>query len=375
LCFLCGRRGQNKLLRRKCTLIEVKNLTKRYEDHLAVDNLSFTVNKGEILGFLGPNGAGKSTTMNILTGYISPTEGSIMINGIDMVKKPEQAKKCIGYLPEQPPLYPDMKVREYLGFVAELKGISGKKERTEAVNEAMEKTGTADVAERLIKHLSKGYKQRVGIAQAIVTKPEIVILDEPTVGLDPVQIIEIRDLIKSFAIDHTVILSSHILSEISAVCDNVMIINKGRLIVTDTTEGLSKHLSVRNGIKLTVKGDEAKAVEILNSMEGVEEVELVKKEEDIIELNVYTSEGVDIRESIYFELAGARIAVLEQSALSMDLEEMFLEFIKESENNTEVIPAEKEAEGSPAPEEAVTASEAETADDGRKEDAEDEGDL
>ncbi len=358
-------------------MIEVKNLTKRYEDHLAVDNLSFTVKKGEILGFLGPNGAGKSTTMNILTGYISPTEGSIMINGIDMVKKPEKAKKCIGYLPEQPPLYPDMKVREYLDFVAELKGISGKDKRAEAVKEAMEKTGTGDVSERLIKHLSKGYKQRVGIAQAIVTKPEIVILDEPTVGLDPVQIIEIRDLIKSFAIDHTVILSSHILSEISAVCDNVMIINKGKLIVTDTTEGLSKHLSVRNGIKLTVKGDETKAVDILNSMEGVEEVEIVKKEEDVIELNVYTSEGEDIRESIYFELAGARIAVLEQSALSMDLEEMFLEFIKKSEENSEVIPEEDEAD---AEEAAVIGEEDpkpvnEGAKDVREEETEDESDL
>ncbi len=325
-------------------MIEVRNLTKRYDDHLAVDDLSFTVQKGQILGFLGPNGAGKSTTMNILTGYISPTEGCILINGIDMIRKPEKAKKCIGYLPEQPPLYPDMKVKEYLDFAAELKGIADKKEREAAVAEAMEKTDITGVAERLIKNLSKGFKQRVGIAQAIVTKPEIVILDEPTVGLDPVQIIEIRDLIRSFAKDHTVILSSHILSEISAVCDTVMIINKGKLIVSDTTEGLSKHLNVRNGIKLTVKGDAEKAKEILSALEGVEDVEILKTEDDTAVMNVYTSPEADIREAVYFELAGARIAVLEQASLSMDLEEMFLEFIKESEENKENNEKEEETE-------------------------------
>ncbi|MCR5584965.1 MAG: ABC transporter ATP-binding protein [Lachnospiraceae bacterium] len=312
-------------------MIEVRNLTKRYDDHLAVNNLSFTVDRGQILGFLGPNGAGKSTTMNILTGYIAPTEGTILINGFDMVKKPEKAKNCLGYLPEQPPVYPDMKVREYLDFVAELKGFSDKKVRVQAVEEAMEKTGITDVSERLIRHLSKGFKQRVGIAQAIVTRPEIVILDEPTVGLDPVQIIEIRELIKSFAKEHTVILSSHILSEISAVCDTVMIINKGKLIVSDTAEGLSKHLNVRKGLKLTVKGDAAKAKEILSGMDGVEEAEIVKEGEEGSILNVYTAQDADVREAVYFELASAHIAVLEQAALSMDLEEMFLEFIKESE--------------------------------------------
>ncbi len=326
-------RGQTE---EESVLIEVKNLTKRYDDHLAVDNLSFTLEKGRILGFLGPNGAGKSTTMNILTGYLSPTEGSILVKGIDMVKKPEKAKRCIGYLPEQPPLYPDMTVNEYLDFVAELKGIRNKADRTKAIAEAMEKTGITEVSRRLIKNLSKGFKQRVGIAQAIVTKPEIIILDEPTVGLDPVQIIEIRDLIKSLAGEHTVILSSHILSEISAVCDTVMIINKGRLIVTDTTEGLAKHLSVRNGLKLTLKGNADRAREILSAMEGVEEVETVKEEEDTVVLNVYTAADADIRENVYFELAGARIAVLEQAALSMDLEEMFLEFIKESEEKEEI---------------------------------------
>lgn len=316
-------------------LIEVRNLTKRYDDHIAVDNLSFTVDKGQILGFLGPNGAGKSTTMNILTGYLSPTEGTILINGYDMVRKPGKAKKCIGYLPEQPPVYPEMKVREYLDFVAELKGMTSKTERAEAVKEAMEKTDLTSVSERLIKHLSKGYKQRVGIAQAIVTKPEIVILDEPTVGLDPVQIIEIRDLIRSFAKDHTVILSSHILSEISAVCDTVMIINNGRLIVSDTTEGLSKHLNVRKGLKLTVKGDAQKAIEIISGMEGVGEVTVEKADEEKAVLNVYTDNDEDIREKVYFELAGAKIAVLEQASLSLDLEEMFLEFIKKSENPVE----------------------------------------
>ena len=226
-------------------MIEVKDLVKKYDNHLAVDHLTFTVPRGQILGFLGPNGAGKSTTMNIITGYISATEGSVSINGHDIYEEPEEAKKSIGYLPEQPPVYMDMTVKEYLGFVAELKSVP-KKEREAQIASALAKTGTEDVAKRMIKHLSKGYRQRVGIAQAIIGNPEVIILDEPTVGLDPVQIIEIRDLMKELAKEHTVILSSHILSEISAVCDTVMIINNGRLVVSDTVENLPKHLNEQN---------------------------------------------------------------------------------------------------------------------------------
>ena len=210
-------------------MIEVNNLVKRYGNHLAVDHLSFQVEPGKIYGFLGPNGAGKSTTMNIMTGYIAPTEGTVTINGYDIVKDPEEAKKCIGYLPEIPPLYQEMTVKEYLKFVAELKKIKGEKKEAQ-IQEVMDMTMITDMAERLIRNLSKGYKQRVGLAQAILGYPEVIILDEPTVGLDPKQIIEIRELIKKLSEKHTIILSSHILSEVQAVCDEIMIISKGKLV-------------------------------------------------------------------------------------------------------------------------------------------------
>ena len=218
-------------------MIEINNLVKKYGDHVAVDDLSLTVEPGKIYGFLGPNGAGKSTTMNIITGYLGATSGEVKINGHDIFKEPEEAKKCIGYLPEIPPLYVDMTVREYLDFVAELKKLE-KSLRKRYVEEAMETTGITDVANRMIRNLSKGYRQRVGFAQAILGYPEIIILDEPTVGLDPKQIIEIRELIKKLGEKHTVILSSHILTEISAVCDHVFIISKGKLVASDATENL-----------------------------------------------------------------------------------------------------------------------------------------
>ena len=220
-------------------MIEVKNLVKKYGSHLAVDHLNFTVDTGQIYGFLGPNGAGKSTTMNIMTGYLGATEGEVLINGHNILEEPEAAKKCIGYLPEMPPLYTDMKVNEYLKFVAELKKIP-KPERQEQIEKVMLMVKIMDVQDRLIKNLSKGYRQRVGLAQAILGYPEVIILDEPTVGLDPKQIIEIRDLIKSLKKKHTVILSSHILSEVSAVCDYVLIISHGKLVASDTPENLGK---------------------------------------------------------------------------------------------------------------------------------------
>ena len=234
-------------------MIEVKNLVKRYGNHLAVDHLSFQVDKGQIYGFLGPNGAGKSTTMNIMTGYLASTEGEVLINGMNILEEPEKVKKCIGYLPEQPPLYFDMIVEEYLKFAADLKKIERTK-RKEQIEQVMEMTGIADVRERLIRNLSKGYRQRVGLAQAILGYPEILILDEPTVGLDPKQITEIRELIRSLSRKHTIILSSHILSEISAVCDYVMIINHGKLVASDTTENLEKMAMGSNTLDMTVKG-------------------------------------------------------------------------------------------------------------------------
>ena len=220
-------------------MIEVRNLVKKYGSHMAVNHLNFTIEKGKIYGFLGPNGAGKSTTMNMITGYIASTEGEILIDGHNILEEPEEAKKKIGYLPEIPPLYVDMTVSEYLKFVAELKSIP-KEKRSGNINEVMSTTKLQSVKDRLIKNLSKGYRQRVGLAQALLGYPEIIILDEPTVGLDPKQIIEIRDLIKSLGNKHTVILSSHILSEVSAVCDHVLIIDKGKLVASDTPENLSK---------------------------------------------------------------------------------------------------------------------------------------
>ncbi|HKM22216.1 MAG TPA: ABC transporter ATP-binding protein [Lachnospiraceae bacterium] len=234
-------------------LIEVSNLTKKYGKHEAVKDLSFHVEKGQIYGFLGPNGAGKSTTMNVITGYLCATEGTVTVNGYDTFKEPEKAKAQIGYLPELPPLYPDMTVTEYLKFVAKLKKIA-KSERKTMIDEAMELTGITDVSSRLIKNLSKGYKQRVGLAQAILGYPEVIILDEPTVGLDPKQIIEIRDLIKKLGEKHTVILSSHILSEVSAVCDQIMIMSHGQLVANDTPDNLANLLSENHSSELHIKG-------------------------------------------------------------------------------------------------------------------------
>ncbi len=218
-------------------MIKVENLVKKYGDHVAVDHLSFEVEKGQIYGFLGPNGAGKSTTMNIMTGYPAASDGLVEINGHDILTEPEAAKKCIGYLPEIPPLYPDMTVWEYLYFVAELKKLP-KAERENQIQEVMEMVEIEDVSERLIKNLSKGYRQRVGLAQAIIGYPDIIILDEPMVGLDPKQIIEIRELIKRLSENHTIILSSHILTEVSTICDHIMIISKGKLVASDSPEGL-----------------------------------------------------------------------------------------------------------------------------------------
>lgn len=253
-------------------MIEVKDLVKRYSKNTAVDHLNFHVQKGQIYGFLGPNGAGKSTTMNMMTGYLAPTEGHILINGYDVAEEPMEARKCIGYLPEIPPLYPDMTVLEYLRFAAELKQVP-KNERSTEIERVMDETRIKDMENRLIRHLSKGYKQRVGLAQALLGDPEVLILDEPMVGLDPKQIIEIRELIRGLGKKHTVILSSHILSEISSICDHVLIISNGKLVASDTPENLGSYMKHTDAMELQVRGSKEaceQAIELLKQVKGLE---------------------------------------------------------------------------------------------------------
>lgn len=317
-------------------MIEVRNLVKKYGNHVAVDHLNFTVEKGKIYGFLGPNGAGKSTTMNMITGYIASTEGDILIDGHNILEEPEEAKKRIGYLPEIPPLYQDMTVREYLEFAAELKSIPKEKKKSN-IEEVMSTTKIEDVKNRLIKNLSKGYKQRVGLAQALLGYPEIIILDEPTVGLDPKQIIEIRDLIKGLGRKHTVILSSHILSEVSAVCDHVLIIDKGRLVASDSPENLSKLMAGDNSLELTIKGREEDIRKAFDMVENVQEViyhdSLVKGACDV---TVKVSGEQDIRENIFFALAEMKCPILKMQSGNMSLEEVFLKLTDDAKKDRAV---------------------------------------
>lgn len=306
-------------------MIEVKNLVKKYGDHLAVDHLSFHVEKGQIYGFLGPNGAGKSTTMNIMTGYIASTDGEVIIIGHNILEEPEEAKKCIGYLPEQPPLYFDMTVKEYLKFAAELKKVP-RDRRENQIKDVMKMVGITNMQERLIKNLSKGYRQRVGLAQAILGYPEIIILDEPTVGLDPKQIIEIRELIRKLAKNHTIILSSHILSEVSEVCDYILIINNGKLVASDTTDNLEKMTMGSNTLELSVKGDRERMKNILDQMEEIREVEWVKSEEqDLVSLKITTDENTDVREKIFYKMAEKQMPIMDMHSTRISLEDIFLE--------------------------------------------------
>lgn len=310
-------------------MIEVKSLVKRYGEHTAVDNLSFTVDKGEIVGFLGPNGAGKSTTMNIITGYIPATEGTVIIDGHDIMEEPQLVKRRIGYLPELPPLYPDMRVSEFLHFVADLKRVERRK-RGDMTEEIMHMTGIAERRGQLIKHLSKGYKQRVGLAAAIMGYPEVIILDEPTVGLDPMQIIEIRDLIKRLSKDHTVILSSHILSEVSAVCDKVMIINKGKLVVSDTPENLVSRMQTSQEVALLVKGEEAVVEEALSGIgERIKDKKITGAENGCLYIEISGQGEDDIREVVFYALAAAKCPILEMKTSVMSLEDIFLEVTRE----------------------------------------------
>ena len=328
----CGReqKGVARIEKKEAfTLIEIDNLVKKYGDHVAVDHLSLTVEPGKIYGFLGPNGAGKSTTMNIITGYLGATSGTVTINGHDIFKEPEEAKKCVGYLPEIPPLYTDMTVLEYLNFVAELKKLE-KGLRKRYVEEAMETTGILDVKNRMIRNLSKGYRQRVGFAQAILGYPEIIILDEPTVGLDPKQIIEIRDLIRKLGEKHTVILSSHILTEISAVCDHVFIISKGKLVASDSTENLLEQMSGAQEIELIVRSESVRAKELLEEIEYVEHVQIKDEQEGRILVRAKT--GTDVRAEVFRQMAENHIPVLEMHTVTKSLEDVFLQITQEGGN-------------------------------------------
>ena len=306
-------------------MIEINNLVKRYGDKKAVNGISFTVEKGDDLGFLGPNGAGKSTTMNIITGYLSSTSGSVKVNGHDILEEPEEAKRCIGYLPELPPLYLDMTVLEYLNFVCDLKGVK-KDIRKKQLAKILSMVKIVDVADRLIGNLSKGYKQRVGIAQALVGDPEILILDEPTVGLDPNQILEIRKLIRNLAKDHTVILSSHILSEIQAVCDRVVIINKGKLAAVSSITDLSSKLSGNSKLLLSFKGNVKDVKNAIQSLPGVTDVNVRVSDTDIheVDITIDPSKGSDLRTSIFYTMAKGNWPILEFRSLDPTLEEVFL---------------------------------------------------
>lgn len=316
-------------------MIEVKHLTKRYGGHTAVSDLSFTIEKGQIYGFLGPNGAGKSTTMNIMTGCLAATEGEVRIGGYDIFEESQQAKRLIGYLPELPPLYPDRTPREYLSFVARAKRIP-EKEIPAQIEHVLTVTQTMDVADRLIKNLSKGYKQRVGIAQALLGDPEVIILDEPTVGLDPRQIIEIRELIQELGKHHTVILSSHILSEVQAVCQTILIISKGHLVACDTPENLEKLFAGKTTVTLTAAAGEDQVRKILSGVEGITGLE-IKETEGRCGVRIESERTADdsLCADIFFAFSKAGRAILQMSMERASLEDIFIELTGDQDQKGE----------------------------------------
>ena len=311
-------------------MIEVKNLTKRYGQHLALDNISFTVEEGEILGFLGPNGAGKSTTMNIMTGYIASTEGEVKIGGIDVVDEPEKAKAQIGYLPETPPVYGEMRVDEYLNFVAAIKKVK-RSERKQMIAEIKAAVHIEDISRRLIKNLSKGYRQRVGMAQAMIGYPKLIIMDEPTVGLDPKQIIEMRDVIRNLGKKHTVVLSSHIMQEIGAVCDRVMIINRGKIVASDTPEKLSTSLGQGQKMAVRIKSSQEDVLSALQAYPVISDINFVaSREAGTVDFELAGEENVDIREAVFACMSSNNLPILMMKSLDLSLEEIFLQVTGDS---------------------------------------------
>ena len=313
-------------------MIEVKNLVKRYGDHYAVNHLSFTVEDGQIFGFLGPNGAGKSTTMNIMTGYLAATEGQVLVEGHDILEEPEAARACIGYLPEIPPLYPDMTVEEYLRFCAELKKIP-KEQRTDQLTKVLALTHLEDMSARLIRNLSKGYRQRVGIAQALLGAPQLIILDEPTVGLDPAQVIEIRRLIRELGKSHTVILSSHILSEVQAVCSQVLILSKGHLVAVGAPEQLAEKLNPGSRLRATVLGGGKTVLKTVGSIPGIRKVEIESEADGQVTFTAESADASDRRAEVSRALSQAGCTVLALAAENRTLEEVFLA-LTENESET-----------------------------------------
>ncbi len=321
------------------TVIEILGLEKRYGSKKAVSNASFSVKRGEIMGFLGPNGAGKSTTMNILTGYLSPSAGSVKVDGLDILEHPSEVKKKIGYLPENPPLYFDMTVSEYLDFIYDLKKV--KLEREEHIDEVMKLVKINGVKDRMIKNLSKGYKQRVGLAQALIGNPEVLVLDEPTVGLDPKQIIEIRNVIKDIGKSRTIILSTHILQEVSAVCDRVTVINRGHIIVSDSLAAIQKNMGEKGKYVLRIAGSEAEAREVLSGIENVKFIGYIgEKEAETVDFMVEAKEGADIRKDIFSAFASKGLPLIGLKSAELSLEEIFIRLT----NSAEYIPEEDEEE-------------------------------
>lgn len=321
-------------------MIKVEKLVKRYGNHRAVDGLSFEIKEGKVYGLLGVNGAGKSTTMNILTGYIAPSSGTVTIGGYDIVKQPVKAKALIGYLPELPPLYPEMTVKEYLDFAAELKKVKGS-DKGSQVEKVMEKTALSEVSDRLIKNLSKGYKQRVGLAQALLGSPKVIILDEPTVGLDPMQIIEIRNLIRELGKEHTVILSSHILSEVQAVCDEIMIISKGHLVAMDTAANLETLMGGDDQLSVLVKGSCDALRKAAGSIAGLKNIQLEKVNDSFCRLKASVEKDADVQEQLFYALSDNKLPVYEMNVERASLEDVFIELT--STTAEDAIEAESEA--------------------------------
>ena len=313
-------------------MIEVKNLTKKYGSHTVVKHLNFTIDEGKIYGFLGPNGAGKSTTMNMITGCLPMTEGEVIIDGHDIFSDPVEAKKCIGYLPEIPPLYPELTPEEFLTFVAEAKGCA---DVAGSVADAMEKTDITGMKDRLIKNLSKGYKQRVGIAQALLGNPKLIILDEPTVGLDPRQIIEIRGLIRMLGEKHTVILSSHILAEISAVCDHVMIISHGRMVASDTLDNIANSFNSENVLRIRVRGEANRVSALLRAEKEISDFELDEMRDGTCSAAIHAAPGVRLNEKIFHLFADAKLPILTMTNDGLSLEEIFVKLTSDNDTDEE----------------------------------------